>query len=277
MRDYGNPESGNREFENREHEQLSAEPSGLLRSPAPIVAFVIVLGIAIVGLLVSAAASGGGQSDGQELKRSLAGVSAESPGLAGPALAVTSAAATTAVPPTSSPQTTIPVTSATTAPPETVSSTTTAGVTSTVVAENPNSSAEEIPSSNGADDSAVRTAVLQLTNAERAKVDCPALVENSQLLEAADGHAEDMAINDYFSHSSQDGRGLSDRVRDAGFTGGALGEIIAAGQQTPEGAVSSWMNSDGHRQGIQTCGYTQVGIGYGIRGNTRYWVQVFGG
>ena len=43
--------------------------------------------------------------------------------------------------------------------------------------------------------------VIALTNQERAKYSLPALAYNSQLTESAQGHAADMAENNYFSHT----------------------------------------------------------------------------
>src|SRR3569833_2707454 len=46
----------------------------------------------------------------------------------------------------------------------------------------------------------------------------PPLVWNDDLEAAALNHAEDMSSRNYFSHSSRDGRTMSDRVINAGYT-----------------------------------------------------------
>ena len=135
--------------------------------------------------------------------------------------------------------------------------------------------------------SATEQRVLDLTNQARAvartcgATSYPAttpLSWNSALAGAARGHASDMAAQDYFSHTSKDGRTFVQRVTNAGYTGyRALGENIAAGQPTPESVVSGWLNSPGHCSNIMNADFRELGVGatsggsYGI-----YWVQEFG-
>lgn len=120
--------------------------------------------------------------------------------------------------------------------------------------------------------------MLSLVNAERAKAGCGALATSSALQRAAQGHSGDMAANDYFSHTSEDGRTFSDRIRVAGYGGGAIAENIAAGQATAGAVVRSWMDSPGHRTNILNCAYRYLGVGY-AKGGTygTYWTQDFGG
>jgi uncharacterized protein YkwD len=125
--------------------------------------------------------------------------------------------------------------------------------------------------------------VVELTNAERAKVGCAALIVNNTLATVAQNHAVDMGQNDYFSHTSLDGRSPFDRMRAAGYRYTAAAENIAAGYQTPESVVAGWMNSSGHRTNILNCNYTQTGVGYflenpdsGSVNYYHYWVQNFG-
>ena len=135
--------------------------------------------------------------------------------------------------------------------------------------------------------SATEQRVLDLTNQARAvartcgTTSYPAttpLSWNNALAGAARGHASDMAAQDYFSHTSKDGRTFVQRVTNAGYTGyRALGENIAAGQPTPESVVSGWLNSPGHCSNIMNADFKELGVGaasggsYGI-----YWVQEFG-
>ena len=118
-------------------------------------------------------------------------------------------------------------------------------------------------------------AVIAATNAERAEAGCDPLRADSRLAVAAQQHAADMAVNDYFSHTDQDGDGSADRIRDAGFAGSATGENIAYGQESATEVVAAWMDSSGHRSNILDCDFTRIGVGYDSRGD--YWVQDFGG
>ena len=125
--------------------------------------------------------------------------------------------------------------------------------------------------------SSFATQVIKLTNAERAKVGCKALKSNSLLKSAAQKHSVDMAKKDYFSHTGKDGRSPFQRMTDAGYTFTAAAENIAAGQRTPADVVKGWMNSKGHRENIQNCTYTEIGVGYARGGSYgTYWTQDFG-
>lgn len=108
-----------------------------------------------------------------------------------------------------------------------------------------------------------------------------ALSMNANLRNAARDHSTDMAVNNYFSHVSQDGRTFDQRIRTAGYTGAfPLGENIAAGQPTPESVVDAWMGSPGHCANIMSPGFKAIGVGYAFTaGSTyhHYWTQTFGG
>lgn len=124
--------------------------------------------------------------------------------------------------------------------------------------------------------------VLQLTNNERTKAGCGPLRTNSALTRAADLHATDMVVRHYFDHTSLDGRSPFDRMKAAGFKGGAMAENIAVGYKSAAAVVDGWMKSEGHRKNILNCDYTMIGIGYDSGqvkpdwGNGS-WVQNFGG
>ncbi|WP_350278645.1 CAP domain-containing protein [Kribbella sp. HUAS MG21] len=123
--------------------------------------------------------------------------------------------------------------------------------------------------------------MLTLTNQERAKAGCGPLRTNKALTTAAEAHAADMVAQHYFAHDSLDGRSPFDRMKAAGFTGGAMAENIAVGYSSAAAVVEGWMNSDGHRKNILNCEYTMIGIGYdsGVvkpEWGNGSWVQNFG-
>jgi len=124
--------------------------------------------------------------------------------------------------------------------------------------------------------------VLQLVNERRAEgASCGGeefsptgpLSMNTALQCAARLHSMDMDDQDYFSHTSLDGRSPWDRIEDAGFQGNAGGENIAAGQRSPEGVMNSWMGSSGHCSAIMNPGYEFIGVGYHP---DHLWTQTFG-
>ena len=124
----------------------------------------------------------------------------------------------------------------------------------------------------------VAAQVLSLVNAERDKAGCRAVRTSSALQRAAQGHSADMAAKDYFSHTSKDGRTFADRIRAAGYTGGTIGENIAAGQASASAVMRSWMGSAGHKANILNCRFTALGVGYARGGSYGYyWTQDFGG
>ncbi len=72
-----------------------------------------------------------------------------------------------------------------------------------------------------------------------------ALAWNEELTQAAQGHATDMAVNDYFSHTSRDGSTLKERVTRAGYELSLVAENIAAGQPSVQSVMAGWTASDG--------------------------------
>jgi serralysin len=125
--------------------------------------------------------------------------------------------------------------------------------------------------------------VLELTNIERSKFSLSPLTFNTQLLNAAANHSQNMALQDFFSHTGKDGSSLASRISATGYQFSAAAENIAAGSSTPEQVVSSWMNSSGHRTNILNPNLKEIGIGYyfladdtGSVNFNHYWTQVFG-
>ncbi|WP_448562972.1 CAP domain-containing protein [Trichothermofontia sp.] len=124
--------------------------------------------------------------------------------------------------------------------------------------------------------------VIALTNQERAKLGLRPLVPDSRLINAAEAHSEDMALNDYFSHISLNGADEDSRAAAFGFPGG-VGENIGVGYVSPADVVAGWMDSPGHRANILNPNYQSIGIGYFFLANDtgnvnykHYWVQKFG-
>lgn len=115
-------------------------------------------------------------------------------------------------------------------------------------------------------------AVFQLVNQERVSRGLAPYAWNSQLAVASQRHAEDMVAQDYFSHTSLDGREFDDRAFDANYDGSPRGENIAAGQQSAESVMDAWMNSEGHRNNILSTSSNEIGIGL----HDLHWVQNFG-
>ncbi|MYZ07519.1 CAP domain-containing protein [Streptomyces sp. SID2999] len=116
--------------------------------------------------------------------------------------------------------------------------------------------------------------VVELVNAERAKVGCSPVELNSTLSKAAQDHSADMAAHNTMSHTGSDGSDPGSRITAAGYQWSAYGENVAYGYATPEQVMDGWMNSPGHRENILNCSYKEIGVGLAQPGD--YWTQDFG-
>ncbi|GAB7220618.1 CAP domain-containing protein [Vibrio comitans] len=106
----------------------------------------------------------------------------------------------------------------------------------------------------------------------------PELKWNYDLEEAAFRHSSDMANADFMDHTGSDGSTPAERVADTGYSANAWAENVAAGQQTIDDVMSSWMSSAGHCQNIMSENITEMGASAVENPDTRYgiyWTQVF--
>jgi uncharacterized protein YkwD len=130
------------------------------------------------------------------------------------------------------------------------------------------------------ENSAFEAQVFSLVNAERAKEGIGPLARNGKLDAAAQRHSNDMACNNFMSHTGSDGSSPWDRMNQAGYDWIRAAENIAAGQSTPESVVAAWMNStQGHRETILDPNLEDIGIAYAYKSSTsygHYWTTDFG-
>lgn len=99
-----------------------------------------------------------------------------------------------------------------------------------------------------------------------------ALAWNTALANAAYGHSKDMADNNYFSHTSQDGRTFDQRITAAGYSWHAAGENIAAGQPSVQVVVDGWMKSDGHCANIMSATFKDMGLACARNASSTYGI-----
>ena len=103
---------------------------------------------------------------------------------------------------------------------------------------------------------------------------------NDKLTVAAEGHSQDMAAKNYFSHTSADGRTLADRVDATGYAWSGLGENIAAGYPGVNAVMDGWIASPGHCANLMNTGFAEVGVVCvpGTAGDTysTYWTMDLG-
>jgi hypothetical protein len=123
--------------------------------------------------------------------------------------------------------------------------------------------------------SAYEQYLLELINAERAKVGAQPLAFNGDLSEAAEGHSKWMLATDTFSHTGAGGSSATTRMTNAGYTlsgSWATGENIAwATTRAPSGYAdevlllhNNLMNSSGHRANILNNNFREVGLGFEV-------------
>jgi uncharacterized protein YkwD len=100
----------------------------------------------------------------------------------------------------------------------------------------------------------------------------PPLVWNNLLAKAAYDHSKDMNQNNYFSHTSKDGRNPAQRISAVGYNWTSYGENIAWGYPSEEAVIDGWRKSEGHCKNMMSSNFTEMGVGR----SGDYWTQVFG-
>ena len=126
--------------------------------------------------------------------------------------------------------------------------------------------------------SSMTSQVANLVNSERAAQGLTALQKDSRLAALAQQKAEDMAKNQYFSHTSPTYGSAFDMLKAAGYSYKTAGENIAMGQKSAASVMDGWMHSSGHRANILHTSYEKIGVGYAVSADGMpYWVQIFAG
>lgn len=141
-----------------------------------------------------------------------------------------------------------------------------------------------------------------LINRERKKHRLGTLAWSEALARVAEKHSRDMQARNYLSHSSPEGKGFSDRYRQAGYVCEiGSGPIVYQGaenialshlynssviedgvayhnwnsaQDIAQRTVSGWMKSPGHRKNILTPHWRQEGIGVRIEPSPGHKVYI---
>lgn len=124
--------------------------------------------------------------------------------------------------------------------------------------------------------------MFQSHNAQRANNGVAGLSIDAQLVQVARARAQDMADNNYFSHTSPSGQTAFSILNGMGYSYSIAGENIARNNypdsQSVQVAMDGFMNSSGHRANILDGRYTKVGIGAAIGADgMKYFAVVFAG
>lgn len=124
--------------------------------------------------------------------------------------------------------------------------------------------------------------LVSVVNSFRASQGLARLSLSDTLTFAAKWMATDMAIYDYFSHTSRDGRAPVQRMSDAGYPGPQTytGENMAAGYASASEVLNGWLNSPAHYAVLTNPNYRAIGVGHAYSDGSSYhtyWVMDFGG
>lgn len=122
--------------------------------------------------------------------------------------------------------------------------------------------------------SAQEQQMVNLVNNERAKAGLKPLAVDTKLSQMARVKSQDMADNNYFSHTSPTYGSPFDMMKKFGISYRTAGENIALNSSV-EKAHTALMNSEGHRANILNPNFTHIGIGIVSKGGSLYFTQEF--
>lgn len=119
-------------------------------------------------------------------------------------------------------------------------------------------------------------------NAFRSARGLSTLLVSDTLTAAAKWMATDMAVQNYFAHTSLDGRSPTQRMADAGYPAYQTwtGEDLAAGYTSARDVLDGWIASPTHFAVLTNPSYRAIGVGraYGTGSAYQwYWAADFGG
>lgn len=124
--------------------------------------------------------------------------------------------------------------------------------------------------------------LLAQVNQFRASRGLSTLVVSDTLTAAAKWMATDMSAENYFAHTSLDGRSPTQRMADAGYPASQTwtGEDLAAGYTSAAQVLSGWLNSPAHLAVLTNPLYRAIGVGRAYSAASTYqwyWTADFGG
>jgi len=125
-----------------------------------------------------------------------------------------------------------------------------------------------------------KTILLELINKDRKALGLAPLKESDILNKAANLKAQDMLLNDYFSHQNPQGLTPWYWLKAVGYNYQLAGENLAIGFLDSEEVYQAWLNSPSHKANILNPHYQEIGIAV-VQGDfknnkTTLVVQYFG-
>jgi uncharacterized protein YkwD len=128
-----------------------------------------------------------------------------------------------------------------------------------------------LPSSADASPDQYAEILFHLINRARNEKGLGQLTLNPILSAAAQAHSQDMAFNDYFSHTGSDGSDPTSRLVNQGYKFTYNGENLFAGGD-PYLAMTMWMNSTVHRENMLYPLFSEFGIGIASNPDSTYGI-----
>lgn len=113
-----------------------------------------------------------------------------------------------------------------------------------------------------------------MLNGVRSSNRAGAVTYDARLGRAAQGHANDMLANNFFSHTGSNGSSVGDRVTAQGYQWSTVGENIARGQPDEEAVLEAWVNSPGHQRNNVNPNFEDFALAKVGSGSRQYWVLV---
>ena len=102
--------------------------------------------------------------------------------------------------------------------------------------------------------------IVKSTNEARMANNLPALSPNTQLDLAASEKLNDMALQEYFAHTSPSGITPWYWIKDSQYKYSVAGENLAIGFVTAKDTVQAWLNSPSHRANLLNNQYQDIGV-----------------
>jgi uncharacterized protein YkwD len=123
------------------------------------------------------------------------------------------------------------------------------------------------------------TAAIEALNSYRSQNGLPNFTVNTLLVRAAQAHANDMACNNFFTHTGSDGSTPQTRVAAQGYTASSVSENVYGSNPPLDGpGVINWWRTDTgdprHGQNLLSTAFTEIGVGYSFFDDTGYYVLV---
>lgn len=157
------------------------------------------------------------------------------------------------------------------------------------VSKTPKPSVSATPAPNQAEkNQQIEALLFQYTNAERAKNGLPALKSHNTLITLARNHSNDMAKNNFFSHTSSTGKDPWARAADVGIVIAAeniakmglgnvqgIGTVTNTAESVAQAQFKVWMGSSGHKQNILSSSVTELGVGTAFDGSSYLTTQIY--